>query len=267
MLLDPYGLASVAADRRTSSIHRPNGDGRSFVFELGGARKEIANGSKILFINGVDTSFSECYKHAEYLSNLCGGVNVCGLYNPTYGKFWDYLKTAETMGIPGPKTTFKMTDPALVGYDFIMDFFEINRYTSAKLCVFPHSGGSSEFSGTLSMLRPTVANRIKVINISPSTFISNDSCEKAINYVNGCDFVPMLSRILDYANNSLQNMENFKNITIGRDNFQECQENIQYLPSLEGFFSFLDHGFQSKTFRDSIKEEGKEFINENGGLR
>jgi hypothetical protein len=81
-------------------------------------------------------------------------------------------------------------------------------------------------------ITPNVRNSIIVVAVSPATLISNEFCQSATNYISR-DIVPLVGNPMGLI---------------------DCYENTVYLkPHADS--NFIDHEFDSPTYRDHISKK------------
>lgn len=144
---------------------------------------------RIMYINGMDNSFSEARKNADDLSKLSGGYNIHAVYNATHGKVIDPYECSQGRN-------HIATNPVRLLHQAWNDFFNTSS-SNARLMMICHSQGAIHVMNALLDYSPALRNRILTVAIAPGGYIYKETCARVVHYRAEWwrDMVPLL----DYA--------------------------------------------------------------------
>jgi len=212
-------LGSVSPHCATVSLGRLF-QTRSASYEVGAI--DLANGG-IGFINGINNSFEEAREHALRLSQHALGAKIQGIYNATHAAPADILECiAGACRIPSPPVQLLKN--------------RWNRFSSihgsqAKFLQICHSGGAIHVFNALSSSPKAIRGQIIVLAISPAAIIPKELCYEVHNYASKRDFIPRLD-------------------LVGKIRYGDQLILLEPHPDAPRH----DHGFDSPTFQDVIKD-------------
>ena len=199
-------------------------------------RPELKHGA-IGLTNGILNSLSEANRSSLLLSSYAGRANVHSVYNASIGFMGDVGKTA--LGMAQPSMTM-----AAENLQETWNHFFSNAGPNERFLQFCHSGGTAQVYIALLTYPVELRNRIEVVAVAPSKYISKNLCYK-VTHLESSDFVPRLDRR-------------------GR---LECADTIIVLephPDVSWFnqVTYQDHAFSSPTYQEFISKYIKNFIKE-----
>lgn len=200
---------------------------KSTIFDLG--LPELPKG-QVGFINGMATKESIAKDHAIYLAKLAGGYNIHAVYNPTHTAPIDIIGCADEL------YNYSITAPVHKLHQNWNAFFKNagGKELYLQIC---HSEGAILVRNALLRYPEHLRKRIIVVAIAPGAYISQEMCYRSVHYVSTRDFVPLFDKS-------------------GR---KICQDTIVRLnPHAEA--GRHDHNFQSKTYKNAIKDEIEAFF-------
>ncbi len=189
-------------------------------------RPELPNNGHIFFANGMFNTLGEASRSALYISDLSGGYNIKGLYNPTHGPlvdpaeaYWG-LRGVRTNPVEMIKNEWKEKLEALSPNQFAL-----------HLC---HSQGTILTNLALQDSPDEIRKRIRVVAFAPADYISRDICHSVQRYEASFsrDPIPWI---------------NWR----GR---QQNRDTIKVLPSHPNA-PWHDHSILSPTFEKALKYE------------
>lgn len=184
------------------------------------------------FANGMGNDFESARASAEYLSRLAGGYCVHAVYNATHGHRTDLLECK--LGL-----SFIATKPVRLIHQMWNSFFERSS-VSAKFLMVCHSQGAIHVRNALLDYPPELRKRIIVVAIAPGGYVYQQSCAQVTHYRNASvrrDFIPRIDR---------------KGVARSRETIVDVVSHQD-----AGWF---DHGFQSLTYYDAIKNETRKYL-------
>ena len=214
-----------------TQINNPNPN-LSRRYHLG--RPELEKGG-IGIVNGINCSLEDAHRNALLLSSYAGGVNVHAVYNAHVGVMDDIFKAGLAMVEPC------MTLCARQLQETWKDFFA-HASPNERYLQIGHSGGTAQIYIALLTFPVELRNRIEIVAIAPSKYISKNLCYKVTHY-ESADFVPHFDRK-------------------GR---QECLDTIIILPPHPDV-SWIDrslhlvHSLNDPTYKKPITDRIEEFI-------
>jgi RHS repeat-associated protein len=197
------------------------------------------------FINGINNSSEEARTHALRLSQYAHGAQIQGIYNATHTFLIDVLECIGGLcNIHGIAGLCKMHTPPVRMLKKQWKHFIATHGPSAKFFQICHSGGAIHVFNALSSSSKAVRNRIIVFAISPGAIIPGKLCYRSVNYASKRDFVPKL--------NLIGQMRYGKELIL-----------LDPHPDAPNH----DHGFDSPTFQDVIKDRLEDYIMDYGCLK
>ncbi len=188
------------------------------------------------FINGIRNTRTEAQEHALQLHRYAQGFKIQGVYNATHTAAVDALECV--VGQCGMRT------PPVELLKSQWNRFISNHGPDAKFLQIAHSGGSVHVFNALFSSTKAVQNRIIVLAISPAAVIPNKLCYKAYNYTSKRDFIPSLD-------------------VMGKWHYGDQLILLEPHPDA----SFHDHGFDSPTFQQLIKDNIANYLIQYGGVQ
>lgn len=184
------------------------------------------------FANGMGNDFESARASAEYLSRLAGGYCVHAVYNATHGHRTDLLECK--IGL-----SYIATEPVRLIHQMWNSFFERSS-ASAKFLMVCHSQGAIHVRNALLDYPPELRKRIIVVAVAPGAYVYQQSCAQVTHYRNASarrDFIPHIDR---------------KGVARSRETIVDVVSHQD-----AGWF---DHGFQSLTYYDAIKNETRKYL-------
>jgi hypothetical protein len=160
---------------------------------------------------------------------MSGGYNIHITYNETYNSSADISRAINELSNRYESKAVNILKNEWVDY---LSKNDSNRYL--QIC---HSEGAIIIRNALEKTPKDMRNRIDVIAIAPAAYIDENLCNSRVHYVSNRDLVPYLD-INGYFNN--------------KDSI------IKIKPHHDA--KFLDHNFDSLTYKDFIKNELDKFI-------
>ncbi len=177
------------------------------------------------FINGICNTFEDAKKHALYISELAGRVNVGFVYNASQGAVNDFGRCY--MGLKGVAR-----EPVRLLHKMWNNFFGSSS-SDSRFIMTCHSEGAILVRNALLDYPEDLRKKIIVIAIAPGGYIFPETCDKVSHYRAPFwrDFVPRL----DYRGSLM------------------ARDTIFDLPSASNA-PYFDHEFQSPTYTDMLRE-------------
>jgi hypothetical protein len=213
----------------------------------------LPNEPHIAMICGMNISAKEADAHAEYLNSFFPGRTVDLIPNKSHGAALDL---AEVFFLNYSGISIR-TAKAL--QRIWLQFHKVNKENpDAKLLQFCHSQGAIHVKNALTWTPPEIQSRIIVIAIAPGTIVPQELCFASFNYASKRDLVPWAELALRSGLDS--------NETEMSDATKKVIENQAELILLDPHpkAKFLDHEFQSPTFKEVIRDHVEDYLERNG---
>ncbi|MCB1080918.1 MAG: DUF687 family protein, partial [Chlamydiia bacterium] len=251
LYVDPYGLFGTSFFHALKEFgfgaQRSRVNGITFYddFEKGCANqsrtydlshekdfKPLSRG-RILFINGIDTSFKCAQNHARYIGRLAGGYQVHGVYNATHGKFADAIEYLRNRN-------YCATPPVRLLHHQWNAFFSRSD-PEVPLLQICHSQGAVLVRNALMCYPQELRKRIVVAAVAPGAYIDKHLCKEVTHYVTkwNRDVVPCL----DFRGR------------IGNRRHVVALKPHKHSP-------WFDHDFQSPTYKGAMSKEIQKYFDD-----
>ena len=211
---------------------------------------EYLGKGQIYYANGVDTLYEYQQGSCQFLSKLAGGSDIHYSYNPTNGLALDVARCyTEKFGFIPPymavascATGIQFAKP----YQSIASQAYVEQWTrfheqagpNDKLLQICHSEATMQIKIGLENSPPEVRNRIIVLAIAPSEFISKTKCFDVQHYVSH-DFIPYTD---------------FRGFARARE-----EGTVTFLTPVPGAVALFDHSFRSPTYRPALEKHIENF--------
>jgi hypothetical protein len=246
--LETIGIETLSrdSDLKISSPCMPQNN-HSMVFITKGVKEKSL---RIGGINGINGSLESAVKHAEYISQLAQDRSIEWVYNHTNSVFVDTLEVA-TMNMIG----FSPNTAKLLQENWSEFHFENRDHANAKYLQICHSQGAIHVKNALQQVSEEIRHRVIVLAIAPATIVSNDLCYESYNYASTSDVIPNLEVLLaDFIGPMGEERSDFQ------ENVNLLQNQLIKLnPHPDA--NWIDHDFQSLTFKPQIKAHLEDYIN------
>lgn len=144
---------------------------RSRIADLG--LPEPPGEVKIVYTNGINTSFEEALENAHYLSRLAGGYNVHIAYNATHGCLVDLVEC-------GLGLCHVATDPVLLLRELWDRHFD-SHSEKGTILVIGHSQGGLNLRNALIDYSPERRQRISVLSVASPGYTYEETCRRVIH--------------------------------------------------------------------------------------
>ena len=221
---------SIAREREHRNCKWPVQYSRSFDFQ-----RESVPGRGIGFINGVANTFLEACFSALYISDIAGEKNVHLTYAASNGLIRDVRQAAHNL------YGFHATNATQLLHDSWVQYFD-SEGSSARYLQVCHSWGAIHVRNALLMSDREMRNRIDVVAVAPAAYISRKICKDVVHYINDDalrDGIPRIDR---------------KGLKMAlREN---TVRKVRSDPSAD----YMDHAFQSLTYKRSIKDGIEDYL-------
>lgn len=203
-------------------------------------------------INGINTSYDDAVRHAEYLKRFTSDRSIEWVYDHSSGIVPDLAKAgAEYLGYSSKTGEYIQEN--------WKNFYENNKDNpEAKYLQFCHSKGAIEIRNELYKTSQEIRDRIIVVAIAPAVVVPSNLCYESYNYVSKRDIVPHAELAIAGA---LETDEFGK--TPLMDLAMENHEELIVLDPHPGATG-IDHDFESPTYEGKIKDHIKEYIKNDG---
>jgi hypothetical protein len=207
---------------------------QSRVFDLG--IPDLQPDIGIGFVNGIWNNFEDCKSSVKYISRLAGGINVHGVYNATHGNCTDLKESWKNLN-------YIATNPVRQLHKMWNSFFD-KASATAKFLMICHSQGAIHVRNALLDYPTNSRDRIFIVAIAPAGYIYRQSCAQVIHYRTASwyrDLVPHFDR-----NGARREKDSIFDL--------ESHPNA----------AWIDHEFQSPTYRGPLLQRLINYIQSNG---
>ncbi len=191
----------------------------------------VNDGIGLGFINGIRNSYKDSVKAATHFSNLAGGRQVSGIYNPSYGCLDFFECCLGLMDIP--------TRPVEVQMELWKDFRDNG---GIHFLQGAHSQGAIHIRNAAQLMGKDFMQNFEFVGVAPAAHMPLGLFGNATHFESKNDFVPGIDKMLGGA--------------IGSAPI------VMLEPHPEA--SFWDHSFDSPTFIEAVKSHVSEFFNSCG---
>lgn len=144
---------------------------RSRIADLG--LPEPPGELKIVYTNGINTSFEEAVENAHYLSRLAGGYNVHIVYNATHGWLADLVECV--MG-----RCHVATEPVRLLHELWNRLFD-GHSEKARILTIGHSQGGLNLRNALLDYSPERRRRISALGVASPAYTYQKTCGRVIH--------------------------------------------------------------------------------------
>ena len=220
-------VAKIDVTGLTSYLQNLNN--HSSVIKVGNG---TVSNARATCINGIGNTRKDAEGMIGRISEILGNVSVAGIYDATHGFVADFFECILL------KLGFATKSVHLLVDRWRELFQEMNNGTIHH---FAHSQGALTTRVALKQLTPEERDMIDVVTLGGAAIITREECKGAYNYVSKSDLVPLLD---------------IKNLYFGN-------ANVVHLPC-QSKNKWFDHGFNSPTYQNVLKEEGFNFIKKYG---
>ncbi len=211
---------------------------------------------RVVFVNGIVTSFDESVSHAKHLSEQAKGVQVQGVWNATHG-FLDDLRESKL------NLDRYATPPVRLIHEVFNEFFERNYF--GELLLFGHSQGAIHCRNALeSYPYRDRLRRISFVGIAPAAYTNIAICKKVDHYVSPVDLVPTID---DRGRKMAQQQDSYHEV-YADPNLPKAPLGMlrKWLGETFGQLtsrmraSFEEHGFQHSIYRQALADHLDQFL-------
>ena len=209
----------------------------SHVYDLG-LSKESSNFS-FVYVNGIHTNFEGAWNNAEVISRYSGGYNVMGVYNATHGMEKDLTKCR--MGLEYNAAY----EPTMMLKNVCSNLLQQDK--AHQIMIICNSGGAICTRNFLLDAPSYMQRQISVLAIAPAAFIPESMCRRVRHFVSKNDFIPWMSD--DVVKKARQ------------------EGTLLHLRRHPKAPFFPDHAFNSPTYEKPMRDEIKQFIENNRNKR
>lgn len=205
-------------------------------------------------INGMYTDSEQAHSHASYIASFVPDQKIDWVHNQTHGPIVDVgeIFTLNYCGT-SPNNSKKLQE------NWASFHQENQDRPNAKYLQFCHSQGAIHVRNGLASSPKEIRDRVIVVAIAPGAIVSEVSCYKSFNYASRKDIVHYGEMIFTGA----MDTNEYRNSPAAQKAFENHKELILLEPHSDDD-SFIDHDFQSPTFREVIQKRIDEYISNNG---
>ena len=194
-------------------------------------REELPCG-RITMINGILNQHDDVLENALKASDMIGGHAIHFVYNASHGFVIDLIEAnLNAMGV--------CTAPVYELHKLWMDYF-LNDKTGAPLLHLCHSQGAAITKLALETFPKELRERIIVKAFAPFRYIPDNLCKEVSHYVSEGDIIHRFDRHGKRA----------------------CADTIVTLERHPEAVGWIDHAFNSPTFRDSLCQSLEKYLKE-----
>jgi RHS repeat-associated protein len=207
--------------------HYPHKSSRYSLGELHGDLLPEFPGGRLMFVNGMNTSYETAVGHSEYLSKLSGGYNVHGVWNASYSKGEDIRECALQLYY------YHGTDPVRLVQESWDEFFSTAE-PNQLIYLVCQSQAMIIIRNALLDYNKEGRKRIMVLGVAPAAYVYEEISGYILHLISPYDPIPLAD---------------FK----GR---WTCRKTIRYVrkhPSAK----LPDHAFQSPSYKEDIQDQLK----------
>ncbi len=256
---NPLNLIGEQLNRSEVSLNDPllqNRAPETFVFSIEGIEYYA---KRIGFINGMDTSFQEATKHAQYISDLSGSAAIEYVHNKTHGKALDL---AEIFLLNYEGHSIHTANQLVENWTRFAE--EYKDDPDAIYLQIGHSQGMIHIDNALNQAPPEIARRVDVLGIAGAKAIPSEICHHAINYESTKDIVPLAGRIVDLIQCQLRALLKTGTLVIlyNPENDQKALGQTTILNPHPNTPDNLDHGFRNPTYKERLEDQLKNYLKE-----
>ena len=212
------------------SSYEDNYEKKSRSFDLSDeGRPDPPDNTAITVINGVGNSYSDVRQKALELSEAGGSCNVYGVHNASHRVIADGREAfANKRGACTPPV-YKLRDVWIQ---------LLTEKKISRILHYCHSQGAAQTRLALQLLPKELRERIDVVAVAPFAYIPSHLCGAVVHLVSKGDLVHCLDSQVK----------------------KQCQGTIIELERHPDAKGFIDHSFNSPTFRRYIHGYLKDFI-------
>lgn len=213
-------------------------ENRSKCADLG--RPELSDRERLVYFNGMDTSYREALAATSMIASMHGGANVLLGYNGTRGFITDLCEVfiqkfhISTRSEIAAVATLRRAIREVGGVG-----------GGGRVTLYCHSQGGLIGSLALSHLTSEERKMVHVVTFGSAKIISEEGLGSAVNYVSCADKVPFLS--------------DPKGIELARNGCRGY--NVQFVGSRCG--DYWEHAFMGKTYSEYLWRHGQNYLERN----
>ena len=213
----------------------------------------------IIIVNsGMSTGFERSVKISETVSQMAGGCEVIGIYEPSFGIF-DLFEAAAAL-LFGFETSANYLKKG------VCDEFFANSPSDSFVLSLGHSRGSINNRNFLESYDSEKRKRIFNIEVAPGSHIDEGICAQTMHLESKRDFVPLF----DYVLRTIKMAglfflaSDFDDATLEHLVIQAWNTGSTIRLDPHPDAPWFDHDFESPTYKGYIENKIREYIEQNG---